>query len=321
MNSGTRKWWFIKWWFRSGSKIHTSKHCCENLAHTWLASKPVTQTFSENIQTQKYNAPYLLNHLLERPDARTYDSKVSISSNINIVFQTSRDHLPIEDWSTLSFEIAGALSRFTYCYIYLYIYVYTHSYKCVYIYIYIYIYTHMYTYIYIYIYIYIYTHITHTYTYIYIYTVIYIYIYTTDARDVTCAWYTYSMSQVSGRRYCHCVQINACSPSLSPRRGIRKGGSDHNTMSNSNSVTFRSPTNVGFPDPRFRIPLWGTVVYTSTYPYMQNVCVHMCIYIYIQRERDIIYVCICVYKYIEREREGERDRERYRSKRHAYLHA
>ena len=35
-NSGIRKWWFMNWWFSNGSKRHTSKYVCENLAQTFL---------------------------------------------------------------------------------------------------------------------------------------------------------------------------------------------------------------------------------------------------------------------------------------------
>ena len=34
--SGFRKWRFMKWWFSNGSKMHTSKYVCENLAQTVL---------------------------------------------------------------------------------------------------------------------------------------------------------------------------------------------------------------------------------------------------------------------------------------------
>ena len=48
--SGTRKRWFMKWWFRNGSQINTSNYCREYLAQTWLASRPVTHTYSESRQ-------------------------------------------------------------------------------------------------------------------------------------------------------------------------------------------------------------------------------------------------------------------------------
>ena len=48
--SGTRKWRFVKRRLSNGSRMHTSKYVCENLAQIWTASTPVAQTCSKNIQ-------------------------------------------------------------------------------------------------------------------------------------------------------------------------------------------------------------------------------------------------------------------------------
>ena len=92
----------MKWWFSNGSKMHTSKYVRENLAQLLLglkckrtvsialhflkrqrtmpalvlsrthckhlASTPVTQIYSQNIQQQTYKTPYLLNPLAEMPE-------------------------------------------------------------------------------------------------------------------------------------------------------------------------------------------------------------------------------------------------------------
>ena len=54
----------MKWWFRNGSKMRISKHCCENLAQTWLASTLVTQTL------QKHKAVEIQNPISTKPPLR-----------------------------------------------------------------------------------------------------------------------------------------------------------------------------------------------------------------------------------------------------------
>ena len=74
------KWWFMKWWLSNFSQTYTSNYVCETLAQKWLASTPVTQTYSKQIRPQKFKTPYLLNALLEKPGFEA--SRVAIRESV-----------------------------------------------------------------------------------------------------------------------------------------------------------------------------------------------------------------------------------------------